>query len=69
MNGHIPYAEGSVVSKTIIGKGIGDSTLFSFDPGRDSLNILHPTTQLFRYSTEKRFERSGEPDMKWSRGK
>ncbi|NLW32535.1 MAG: cupin domain-containing protein [Fibrobacter sp.] len=28
---HITYAEGSVISKTLIDKGIGSITLFSFD--------------------------------------
>ncbi len=30
----IAYAEGSVVSKTIVDKGIGNITLFSFDAGQ-----------------------------------
>jgi quercetin dioxygenase-like cupin family protein len=31
---HIAYAEGSVVSKTIVDKGIGSITLFAFDAGQ-----------------------------------
>lgn len=31
---HINYSEGSVVSKTILDKGIGSITLFSFDAGQ-----------------------------------
>ncbi|MBN1759351.1 MAG: cupin domain-containing protein [Chitinispirillaceae bacterium] len=34
INSHIAYAEGSVVSKTIIDKKIGSITLFSFDAGQ-----------------------------------
>jgi quercetin dioxygenase-like cupin family protein len=30
----VPYAEGSVVSKTLLDKGIGNITLFSFDKGQ-----------------------------------
>ena len=31
---HVAYADGSVVSKTLIDKGIGNITLFSFDAGQ-----------------------------------
>ncbi len=31
---HITYAEGSVISKTLLDKGIGNITLFSFDKGQ-----------------------------------
>lgn len=31
---NISYAEGSVVSKTILDKGVGNITLFSFDKGQ-----------------------------------
>lgn len=31
---HIAYADGAVVSKTLIDKGIGNITLFSFDRGQ-----------------------------------
>ncbi len=34
INNHIAYADGSVVSKTVIDKGIGSITLFSFDSGQ-----------------------------------
>lgn len=30
----IQYADGSVISKTLIDKGIGNITLFSFDAGQ-----------------------------------
>ena len=31
---HVDYADGSVVSKTLIKKGIGNITLFAFDSGQ-----------------------------------
>ena len=31
---HITYADGSVISKTLLDKGIGTITLFSFDTGQ-----------------------------------
>lgn len=31
---HVTYAEGSVISKTLLDKGIGNITLFSFDKGQ-----------------------------------
>jgi len=31
---HVTYAEGSVISKTLLDKGIGNITLFSFDTGQ-----------------------------------
>ena len=34
LGGHITYADGSVISKTLIDKGIGNITLFSFDRGQ-----------------------------------
>ncbi len=34
LSDHIVYAEGSVISKTLIDKGIGNITLFSFDKGQ-----------------------------------
>jgi quercetin dioxygenase-like cupin family protein len=34
VNDQIAYADGSVVSKTIVDKGIGSITLFSFDAGQ-----------------------------------
>jgi len=34
LTGHIAYADGSVVSKTLLKKEIGNITLFSFDSGQ-----------------------------------
>ncbi len=53
---HVDYAAGSVVSKMLIQKDIGNITLFAFDAGQDTPRLSMPS---FTSWMERRRSRSG----------